>query len=52
MNEHSRCMYCGKPCTIVRENIGTAQEKNYVDCKDCGKRELTKLGLSRLKARK
>jgi DNA-directed RNA polymerase subunit RPC12/RpoP len=42
-----RCLYCEHIAKLV-----TDKDKNYLDCKNCGKRELTKLGLARLKARK
>ena len=47
MSDVYRCLYCDKSCVIVEEN-----GKNHIDCKRCGKRELTKLGLNRMKARK
>ena len=42
-----KCIYCKGPCKIVKEN-----NKDYLDCKNCGKKEITKLGLSRLEARR
>jgi hypothetical protein len=46
-----RCLYCDKSCQIISENAGTPLEKYFMNCKTCGKKELTKLGLARLKAR-
>jgi hypothetical protein len=42
-----RCLYCEKIAALVKEG-----DKHFLECKFCGKKELTKLGLARLKARK
>jgi len=40
-----RCLYCKGPAKIVDQG-----DKRMLVCKDCGKKELTKLGISRLLA--
>ena len=41
-----RCIYCDGPAKIREEN-----GKSYLDCKNCGKRECTKLLIARLEQR-
>jgi len=46
MEKVLRCLYCEGPCKVT-----TVGNKLMADCKKCGKRELTKLGLARMEAR-
>lgn len=41
-----RCLYCGQPCKAGQDEKG----KYYMECTQCGKRELTKLGFARYEA--
>ena len=46
MEKVLRCIYCDGPCKVTTEG-----GKLFAECKECGKRELTKLGLARMEAR-
>lgn len=46
MTKVVRCIYCEGPCKISEDN-----GKHYMDCPNCGKKELTKLGKARFEAR-
>lgn len=45
MNRIYTCIYCHGPCTIDKEF-----DKLYLNCKNCGKKEATKLLKARLDA--
>jgi len=41
-----RCLYCNNVCHIIEKD-----GKHFLDCKECGQRELTKLGKARMEGK-
>jgi len=46
MSKVYRCLYCDNVCYIIKK-----AGKDFLDCKNCGQKELTPLGLARMEGK-